>query len=240
MGWSGAFWRWCEAQGAYPPKAKPRHLQAYFAHQSTRLSAHSIAAISTSLRALYTWLDRPDLLPHLPRLRPQRVLPRVPLSIDQLSRLLAAARSERDRAMILVMATTGLRVSELRQLREIDLERMLLSVNGKGQKVRLLALDEPTLAAVRLLQERPLPHRRTIWRIVKQAGERAGIPHCYPHRLRVSFANTFLQEGGDLQALQQLLGHSSIITTAHYAGWSATERALAQQRRFSVSRRIAG
>jgi site-specific recombinase XerD len=69
--------------------------------------------------------------------------------------------------------------------------------------------------------------------MLRALGRRAGVAPVGSHRLRISFANAFLQAGGDLGALQVLMGHSTISMTAHYAGWTAAARALDQQRRFN-------
>ena len=66
-------------------------------------------------------------------------------------------------------------------------------------------------------------------------GTRAGVAPVGSHRFRISFANSFLQAGGDLGALQVLMGHSSVVQTLHYAGYTAASRALEMQRRFSLA-----
>ena len=154
----------------------------------------------------------------------------------------------------LILATTGVRLSELRGLRLEDIEPDgLVLVRGKGARQRQVYLLPATLAELRGWTARragyvfaayekgtpscylgTLPAARTLWVIVRRIAARAGVEGCYPHRLRVTAANRFLRLGGDLGALQVLLGHADISMTAHYGGWTAKERALTMQRRLEV------
>ncbi len=162
----------------------------------------------------------------------------------ELGRLLSAAngddeRSLRDRAILHMLFSTGLRVSELCGLdADLDLLRDELSVRGKGDKVRVVFLSEEAKEAVRAwLRARkgvdePLfvtlgPRRlregdnrltqRSVQRIVKQYATKAGITRkVTPHTLRHSFATDLLSNGADLRSVQALLGHASITTTQVY------------------------
>lgn len=162
----------------------------------------------------------------------------------ELARLLSVAngtdeRSLRDRAILHMLFSTGLRVSELCGLdADLDLSRDELSVRGKGDKVRVVFLSEEAKEAVRAWlaarkdMDEPLfvtfgPRRRegednrltprSVQRIVKQYAIRAGITRkVTPHTLRHSFATDLLSNGADLRSVQALLGHASITTTQVY------------------------
>ncbi len=151
----------------------------------------------------------------------------------------------RDRAMLELLYSTGIRVSELvsRDLNDLDFEEGVLRVRGKGNKERLVPVGRPALEALdgwfplrgHLLQARISRGRsvernamflsgrggrlsaRSVERIVKAYGERAGINQIVtPHALRHSFATHLLEMGADMRSVQELLGHASLSTTQRY------------------------
>ncbi len=141
----------------------------------------------------------------------------------------------RDHAILELLFSTGLRVSELCSLNvDIDLSRDELSVRGKGDKVRVVFLSEASKEAVRrYLKERKdmrealfvdgraeSLHRitpRDIQRHIKKYAARAGITSkVTPHTLRHVFATDLLSNGADIRSVQALLGHASINTTQIY------------------------
>jgi integrase/recombinase XerD len=166
-----------------------------------------------------------------------------PLSISKMSRFLATPdvrhpRQLRDRAMFELLYATGLRVSELVNLKltDIDLEHGFLRCVGKGNKERVVPIGEVAAAWVwRYLpvrtkqarhaqspylfpgtQGRPLT-RQQVWRLVRAYVRKAGIPQrVTPHTLRHSFATHLLGGGADLRAVQEMLGHARISTTQIY------------------------
>ncbi len=170
------------------------------------------------------------------------------ISIEELNRLMAAAegdnlKSLRDSAMLGLLFSTGLRVSELCSLsRDIDLGKDELSVRGKGDKVRVVFLSEDAKRKVKkYLAKRtdmddalfvqivtPLSEAvekrdslrltpRSVERIVKYYATKAGISKkVTPHVIRHSFATDLLSNGADLRSVQALLGHAHIGTTQIY------------------------
>ncbi|MFA6519298.1 MAG: site-specific tyrosine recombinase/integron integrase [Candidatus Paceibacterota bacterium] len=141
----------------------------------------------------------------------------------------------RDSAILELLFSTGLRVSELCALNsDMDLSRDELSVRGKGEKVRVVFLSPAAKEAVRdylkvrkdmeealFVDGRPnAPHRitpRDIQRHLKGYVARAGITNVVtPHTLRHAFATDLLSNGADIRSVQQLLGHASINTTQIY------------------------
>jgi site-specific recombinase XerD len=165
---------------------------------------------------------------------------------DELHRLLEAPKGEdvkslRDRAILAMLFSTGLRVSELCSLpREIDLSADEVSIRGKGDKVRVVFLsDEAKSAVKKYLAKRddmddmlfvkvsaekkrggeslPLT-TRSVERIVKHYATKAGImsKRVTPHVIRHSFATDLLSNGADLRSVQALLGHANIGTTQIY------------------------
>lgn len=148
-------------------------------------------------------------------------------------------KSLRDKAILELLFSTGLRVSELCSLNnDIDLTRDEMSVRGKGDKIRVVFLSEDAKKVVKKYLEnrkdmdealfiqfgrgsankdslRLSP--RSVERIVKHYAIKAGISKkVTPHVIRHSFATDLLQNGADLRSVQALLGHSSIVTTQIY------------------------
>lgn len=170
------------------------------------------------------------------------------LQQDELQRLFAQIKPDgliglRDRAIIALLYSSGLRVSELAHLdrNHINLERREFMVRGKGQKDRLVFIDDGSAELIAQYLHRrtdtlqPLFIRygghesldqsgdfgrltpRSIQRIVSNYARLAGITkHVSPHTLRHSFATDLLMNGADIRSVQTLLGHSNIATTQIY------------------------
>jgi integrase/recombinase XerD len=180
-------------------------------------------------------------------LHPPRAWPALPrfLSPEEVDRLLeqpdtTTPRGVRDRALIELLYATGLRVSELVQLRvaDVNLEAAYLTCAGKGGKQRVVPIgDEATswveryLATARpaLTRKRATPRlfvnarggrmltRVGFWKILKGYAAGAGLgPRLSPHMLRHSFATHLLDRGADLRAIQLMLGHADLSKTQIY------------------------
>jgi integrase/recombinase XerD len=173
----------------------------------------------------------------------ERVLPET-LTQSEMQRILETPFPQtplgwRDRAICELLYAAGLRVSELTnaRLENLNLDEGVLRVIGKGNKERLVPLGEMARQALvgYLADGRPQwvgtqsgswlflgQHGRNlrpmrIWEIVKQQAARAGIKkNVYPHAMRHSFATHLLQNGADLRAIQEMLGHADIGTTQIY------------------------
>jgi len=152
----------------------------------------------------------------------------------------------RDKAMLEILYATGLRVSELVGLdwRDVDIGNRVVRVLGKGSKERMVPFGRKAAAALReWLEEWDLERAksvgrrgtdekrepiflnlhgqrlgdRSVRRILERYGQTAGLSQgVHPHMLRHSFATHLLEEGADLRAIQELLGHSSLSTTQRY------------------------
>lgn len=166
------------------------------------------------------------------------------LSVQDLHRLLSAPGEEnvkalRDKAILELFFSTGLRLSELCSLqRDIDLTRDEMSVRGKGEKVRVVFISDEAKKAISAYlkkrtdmddalfasggkraredgSQRLTP--RSIERMVKHYAVKAGImDKVTPHILRHSFATDLLYNGADIRSVQMMLGHSNISTTQIY------------------------
>lgn len=166
-----------------------------------------------------------------------RKLPQI-LDADEMTQLVEvptdAPLGLRDRAMLELMYSSGLRVSELCALRwrDLDLAEALVRVSGKGGKVRIVPVGSHALAALnewkddqKAAPDAPvLPGRggkpitpRAVQLRLRQLAQRQGIwKRVHPHLLRHSFASHVLESSGDLRGVQELLGHADIATTQIY------------------------
>lgn len=165
------------------------------------------------------------------------------LSVEDLNRLLSSPNGSeikdfRDKALLELFFSTGLRLSELCSLnRDLDLSKDEFSIRGKGEKIRVVFLSEESKSAIRAyLKKRadmndalfvPLAKKedvknarltpRSIQRIVQHYAIKAGISKkVTPHVLRHSFATDLLSNGADLRSVQMMLGHANIATTQIY------------------------
>ena len=216
-----------------------------------KLESRTVARHLVTLRNFFRFAQAQDLIPSDPTLnlespKIRRSLPGS-LRLEEIERLLAQPDDKtpiglRDRAMLDVLYSTGLRVSELVSLRVMDLDRQVGCVRciGKGDKERIVPIGKKALALVeRYLREaRPklVPagkqvnspmlfinrrggrlSRVGVWKILSAYGRRAGLRvPLTPHMLRHSFATHLLEGGADLRSVQLMLGHSDISTTQIY------------------------
>ncbi|MBO8453099.1 MAG: tyrosine recombinase XerD [Bacteroidetes bacterium] len=181
-----------------------------------------------------------------------RLLPDV-LSVGEVSEIIASVPEDtwcgiRDRAILEVLYGCGLRVSEVLGIRISDIffEESFLRVRGKGDKERIVPLGEMAEDAVRkYLSVRPVPAGRayedmlflnrfgkslsriSVFNMIKRQALVCGITkEISPHTFRHSFATHLIENGADLRAVQEMLGHESILTTEIYthvdsASWQA-------------------
>lgn len=208
-----------------------------------RLDRTSIGRKLASVRGFFRFLVATRQLRRDPTIgigspKTRRKLP-AHLSLDDVDRLLVAPDAEgpsglRERAMLEVLYSAGLRVSELTGLdwERIDADAGMARVLGKGRKERLAPLGRPALAALAAYRQacgnprtgavfrnarggRLTP--RSVARNLRTHVLRADIGgHTTPHTLRHTFATHMLGAGADLRAIQELLGHASLSTTQRY------------------------
>lgn len=236
-------------QGIDPLAARLEDLQAFAANlHSIGVGARSQCRILSGVRTFYHYLqvdgyisddpsellESPQLGDHLPEVLTTEEVDRLEQAID-----LSKWEGQRNKAIIEVLFSCGLRVSELVTLRLSDLylEEHFVRVVGKGRKERLVPISESAVKQLQLwfidrnlmdikpgeedyvfLNRRGAHLTRTMILImIKRLGEEAGISKTIsPHTLRHSFATALLAGGADLRAIQAMLGHESIGTTEIY------------------------
>ncbi|MCI0353972.1 MAG: site-specific integrase [Acidobacteria bacterium] len=218
-----------------PEQLGVAEVRAYQQHLLTKqVSWSQFNQAVCALRFLYNvTLGRPNLSTHLPFAKRPRTLP-VVLSPDEVLRLLDAALPGRERTLLEVIYSCGLRLKELLGLNvtDIDSARMVLHIRaGKGQKQRFVPLSARLLEVLRGYWRECRPARclfpgakqalpltgSAVLRICRRTAQRAGLSkRITPHTLRHSFATHLLEAGVDLLSVQALLGHSHFNTTAKY------------------------
>ncbi|GMA70673.1 tyrosine recombinase XerD [Leuconostoc litchii] len=211
-------------------------------------SNSSVIRMVTTLRNFFSYLMRENVIAHNPMsdVRPPKKAEHLPavLSVEEIDLLLQIPTEEtplglRNRTLLEVMYATGLRVSELVNLKMADLHLQLglIQTIGKGDKERIIPIGEIAIDWLKryfeesrsaLLKEKESQFvflndrgtqisRQGIWKIIKKLVIDAGITKdVSPHTLRHSFATHILENGADLRIVQELLGHADISTTQIY------------------------
>lgn len=213
------------------------------------MSARSQARIISGLKSFYNYLVYEKLMEVSPLelIESPKLLKKLPeiLSYDEIESMLAVldlskADHVRNKAMIEVLYSCGLRVSELIELKisHIYKEEEIIRVIGKGNKERLVPIGKDALKSIETYEQyiRPQWHkypkyddylflnrrgapltRVMVFTFIKNLAKEAQIPHSIsPHIFRHSFATHLIEGGADLRAVQMMLGHSSITTTEIY------------------------
>lgn len=230
---AGAFLSWLESQGVTDPQeVTARHVRQYLAQlidqgrKDTTLHAHA-RAIRTLLKF---WHEENYMQPvkfDMPKLERKRLLV---LNAEQLKQIVAAC-DVRDKAIVLLMADSGLRRAEVCALNwsDVDMQNGLVRVKlGKGRKDRSAVIGAKTRRAL-LAYRRTLTEHGVLFqsrngrftgpgllRIFQRLSKRTGI-HVTPHALRRTFVILSLRNGMDVLHLQAMLGHESLEMTRHYA-----------------------
>ena len=232
------------------PRNDPLLLRLYLRRRlESGLSNRSLARFLSSVSGFQRYLShRPQFknyLFKLPRMKYQQGIPSM-VSQAEATRLVSHDNTRRDKTgyfywrdfvMVALLYATGIRREELARLQVGDLDQRsgLITVTGKGHKVRVVPVGEQTLADIKIYLARrneflagkePTPafflNRwgraltvRSIDRIVRKYGRSSGID-LTPHMLRHSFATHLLENGADLMLIKEMLGHSSLSTTQKY------------------------
>ena len=229
-----------------PEQVTQHHIRAFIAQRHRQgLGGKSLQRLLSAVRSLYRWMLREGLAEHNPATpvrapKSPRHLPAT-LDADSIGQLLEipcdTPLAIRDKAIMELFYSSGLRLSELASLRweQLDLTSGMVTVTGKGNRTRMVPVGR--MASKALLEWRKARGQfasfeepfvfvsqrgtpiatRTIQARIRYWAKRQGIPqNIYPHLLRHSFASHMLESSGDLRAVQELLGHADISTTQIY------------------------
>lgn len=229
-----------------PLEIEPNDITAFFSSNSEVLSKRSQARFLSAFRSFFDYLilegerqDNPCSSLDSPKLG--RYLPQV-LSVEEVDAIISSVtlkdwKGYRDRAILEILYGCGLRVSELCSLKisQVYLKEGFVRIIGKGDKERLVPLGETAASAFSQWQEcRPelCPEdedtaflnrfggslsRVSVFKMIKERALAAGVTsEISPHTFRHSFATHLVENGADLRAVQEMLGHQSILTTEIY------------------------
>ncbi len=232
---------------------------------AAKLSPHSIQTYCRGIKTFFSYLLREELIENNPMEKVR--LPRAPKNVvptfseRDIEKLLSQPDKStnvgfRDYVIMLTFLDTGVRLSELATLRfnDIDFENGYLIVMGKGAKERYVPFGHKVAKA---LLKYKLKHRpesfdsEHFWltrdgrplevdrieKIVSQYGDKAGLNHCYAHKLRHTSAVMYLRNGGDPFSLQKKLGHASLQMTRHYCNLADSDVRM-QHMKFGVADRL--
>jgi integrase/recombinase XerD len=224
-------------------------IQDYFLYrQSTKISSSTQSRVLTCLHSFYQFLLDNNLINTDPteQLSYPKLEKKLPvfLNIQEVEKLLEAPNSsslfgQRDRAMLELLYSCGLRVSELINLsyHNINIKEEFIRIHGKGNKERILPMGEIAIDYLTTyeLNSRPIllkngqsdsyflsnrgkaMSRQNFFYIIKAYATQAGIDKpLSPHSLRHAFATHLVQKGADLRSVQLMLGHSDISSTQLY------------------------
>ena len=228
----------------------PNELRAWLLALRETLAPISVAGYVRGLKAFGRWCAAEEIATAAALRGLQR--PRVPHKLvepldDAALRRMLDSASVRDRAIVLLMLDTGLRLSELAGLRPSDLRPDgSLKVMGKGARERIVPVGGVARQAlVRYLRQANVADpgaaifrsrgggvlgARGVQQVFKRLKTRAGVPgRCSPHTLRHTFARAYLVNGGDAFSLQRMLGHSTLDMVKRYVALADTD--LAQRHR---------
>lgn len=228
------------------------HIVSFLAHlQSQDYATASIGRALIALKVLFRFLKREAIVEKNPLLyldapKLWQLIPQV-LNNSEVEALLNVPDSSseegcRDRAILELLYSSGLRVSELCSLKLYDVGDEFVRVTGKGNKERLVPVGKKALQAideylsrfrdkadsdrqtVLFVNKKGKPLSRvTLWHMIKAAAKKANIhKNISPHTLRHSFATHLLDHGADLRVIQEMLGHASISSTDRYTHVSSS------------------
>ncbi|MBI2145186.1 tyrosine-type recombinase/integrase [Candidatus Woesearchaeota archaeon] len=214
-------------------------VRAYLAYliADQKKNAATVALVRAALRFHYDELLKKNIVT-LKTPKIQKKLP-VVLTREEVKKLIESASTQKSKLILMMLYSSGLRVSECCSLKATDLEmdqKIGWVRNGKGGKDRLFILSEALVESLKgyiegkadggLFTNKSGEHlsARNIQKIVANTAKRAGIPkEVTPHTLRHSFATHLLESGESIRKIQELLGHSNLQTTQIYTKVSTEE-----------------
>jgi len=238
------------------------HVRAFLAEQT--VSDKTLLNYHTGLSSLWRWAVSENLAAanvvrqvEPPKPEERAIVPYTESDVQAILRAIDKSRpyvrtgkrecnhtivnATRNRAIILILLDTGIRASELSELRikQVDLHNRHIVVMGKGDKERQIPIGPRTGQAIwRYLSTRPQARvsdylmvtrtgqqlrRDELAHMIADIGDRAGVQGAHVHRFRHTFAINYLRNGGDVFTLQKILGHSTMEMVRHYLDLAQTD-----------------
>lgn len=230
--------RFSEAVGKDFTEIDPYDVRYYLAIQKDKgLSNRSLDNMRAALSAFFQWMAVEDVVSKNPTasVKPIKYVKEVRKAFSEveLDALRTACKTQKERAVIEMLLSSGVRVSELADMNVEDIDVLAMTVHvkhGKGGKERITYLNPVAVKHLqKYLAERAedgavlfynQKHNRLeaggIRYILNELAKRAGVENCHPYRFRRTFATNLAARGMEIQEIQRLLGHSNIATTLEY------------------------
>lgn len=235
-------------------------LRRFLLHYETiGFAPASLDNLWKAIRSFYKWSSveigsqRPDLVIQQPKYKPREIIPYTMHDIDALLKAVDKVKTtqKRNRAIILTLLDTGIRVGECCRLKieDVNMEtgEIIINAFGTGRKTkgRRVYIGKSAKKAIwlylsergKLYPEEPLfeannrPIENSVLKkIINRIGERASVKNSHPHRFRHTFAIEYLRNGGDVFTLQRILGHSTLTMVKHYIALSDTDTQTAHRK----------
>jgi integrase/recombinase XerD len=246
------FTAWCISHEISPFEAQPSTLMRYLGELSIDHARSTVRLYVICLRVWYDFLVKSKYVTTNPAreiaVTKQVTPPTEIISDTELVNLLNACESAVDRAMILLLLGGGLRRSELHGIRaeHCNFDAGTVTIFGKGSKYRQVAPGRVAMEALRMAlwrRDRLFVQEDNdyIWRRVKRLWKLAGNKgNVYPHRFRHTFAVKFSENGGGVDLLMTILGHSSLQMAMYYSRAGIAQRALRAQVEHNPADRLVG
>lgn len=219
-----------------------REIKLYFNEMAGIKSPRTVGRKMASVRSFYRWVEEikaeegEKYVPPTKALKSPKMPKRVPkyFTHDEVMRIINAAKCTRDKAVMMLLYSSGMRIDEMYKLNrtDIDWETKSMKVIGKGNKERVSQFNEETkelLLEYLATRNDDNPalfvgkgggrlSKRTVQKFVSQAGKDAGMKRpVTPHKFRHSLASRLVQNSVPIQVVQSILGHNDISTTQIYA-----------------------
>jgi integrase/recombinase XerC/integrase/recombinase XerD len=235
------------------------HIRLFLLSKQATCKAVTVHDHYRNLKRLFNWLVEEKIMPESPMatIKPPRVPKTLitPFTLEQVKAILGQCSDRtfcgvRNRAIILTLLDTGLRLSELTNIKltDVDFDREIIKVMGKGAKERIVRIGKGTQKAILryllsrkdsypdlwVTEERTPLHTWGVEIMVRRMGKYAGLTvSCYPHKFRHTFATQSLRNGAGQFSVQALLGHSTLDMTKRYVSSLNSEDAVIAHRAFS-------
>ncbi len=246
-----------------PAEVTPAIVRDFLADETTRVSPLTAQHSFVTLRCFFRFLEEEETVPANPMVKVQPVKLRrkvmTTFGAEAFQAMLDTAGKDfsglRLRALLLTLADTGLRVSELCGLTiaDVSLDEQTMKVLGKGNKERMVAFGKVTRQALSAYLSRrgdaggndrifvtcygdPMTRQR-VHRLLADCGTKANVSDVTPHNFRRFFAREFVAGGGDCFVLQKALGHTSLEMSRRYCELASVD-VLDAQRRLSPADRM--
>ena len=223
-------------------------IRFFLASEKSRgVSDRSAENMRANLSAFFQWMTKEDIIAKNPCLNIKPIkyadVVRKPFSSVEIDALRGACKTKKERAIVEVLLSTGIRVSELAEMKIGDIDRSQLSVHvlhGKGDKERMTYITHVALKHLTAYWNERAENGDYVFynnahkplcaggirHILNNIGKRAGVDNVHPHRFRRTFASGLATRGMDVQDIKTLLGHSNIDTTMEYV-YTSAEKAKA-------------